>query len=119
MSQVQHKKRRKTIRYQLQTFKLLLFGRDVLSIIDSYYAEGFDEWSQSIKSLNTEYFSHFDVEANGTLSSKNGFYVFNFRHNTPYDNEDNIYHYNFKIIPLFRNAEIHNTNIVINYKKYF
>ena len=53
MSSVQ-KKKSEILRDEIQKFKIFLFGKDVLSIIEKYYFEGFDEWSSQIKNLNKD-----------------------------------------------------------------
>lgn len=57
------------LKQKVQKYKLFLFGKDVLSIIDKYDPEGFDIWSQLILNVNKEYHSLFK-ERNGELTHK-------------------------------------------------
>lgn len=105
------------LRNEIQTFKLYLFGKDVLSIINLYYLEGFDEWSILIKNLNQEYRNIFRVFNNGTIvDTTSSSSLFNFRDKT--DPYKKIYHFDLKHVPIMR-GEINNTGIELDYKKYF
>ena len=90
----------KQLRNEICRFKLNLFGKDVLSIIDMYYAEGFDEWNQYIKNLNKEYLTIFVFENYGTINSTNGFNLFNFRFKCLQMDARDIYHYDLKRKPI-------------------
>ena len=103
-------------RKKVQEFKLFLFGKDVLSIIDSYYLKEFDEWFQNIKNVHKEYNKFFYSTNYGIMSCVTGGLLFNFRKSSY--NESclwKIYNYNFKN----ENYKSIDTNIILNPKKYF
>ena len=107
-------KQKKISLSEAQKFKLMLFGKDVLSIIDSYYLEGFDEWTLHMKNINKEYLTSFRVDWHDRLrefGSNNT--LFNFRTlDLPFGYWWHIYNYN----P--RTKRHTDTKIVLNKKKY-
>ena len=71
------------VRYELRDVMTSLFGKDVLSIIDSYYLEGLDEWTILMKSINKEYLKIFKVDSYDRLrDSKFNTLIFKFRSNS-------------------------------------
>ena len=99
-------------RFEIQEFKLYLFGKDVLSIIEKYYLEGFDEWSQIIKNLNKEYQQSFICTERGVIYDYCNHVLFNWRDQWEYTNYTFVYNYNPK------ENKIRNTNIQLP-KNYF
>ena len=117
------KKRKRLSQYEeLQEFKLFLFCKDVLSIIDSYVSEGFNEWSQYVKDLNREYFTRFEtIWDNGTIYAINtDIRLFNFRYKSIPSTSTlwHIYHYDLKRNHIFVSDATHDTKIVLDPKKY-
>ena len=116
-------KKRKTLRFEIDQFKVLLFGKDVLSIINLYEKEGLDEWLVKQQYINKEYrkifwFGEDDIIYDPSDESQ----LFNFRHKNMIDPDNllwNIYHYCLSKKPIFKNHKTHDTGIKLNPKKYF
>lgn len=66
---------------EVQTYKIELFGKDVLSIIELYNPEGWDQWSQLIEKLNMEYHKvvYWDDNQVGILSKFQYNLLWNYR----------------------------------------
>lgn len=77
----------------IQNYKLNLFGKDVLSIIESYDPEGFDTWSNRIKNVNKEYHKLYDSDVRDRLKHKTNSFFFcaNYRNLTNLDYSRKIY----------------------------
>ena len=117
-------KKRKTLRFEIEQLKLLLFEKDVLSIINLYERAGFDEWLVKQQHINKEYLNMFTFEENGTICNRfDTMKLFNFRsiHDIIYTTGSiwEIYHYSFTSIPILFNETTNKTGVKINPKKYF
>lgn len=66
-------------RDEVQKYKLNLWGKDVLSIIDKYNPEGFDTWTQLIAIVNKEYHSIFYYDNNALCNHGIHLHLFNCR----------------------------------------
>ena len=92
---------------EVRCFKMNLFGKDVLSIIDSYDPEGFEQWSQHIGKVNKEYYSicYYDVETEH-LSDSCGYIMCNYRYLNKYTS-------------FFHQSKIHKLYRTIDYKLFW